>query len=367
MKPKIKPYITVFPISDEEWGFRGGAEEILRIRPKGADAARAMRVMLPYLDGEHETADILAELGRQGISAAASIALLKHLEQNAVLEDDLKDPLTDEDDPRVKRQLSFFSRFSMDGGRALQRRLLEARVGLIGDGGLGPVALRQLKASGIGEIVVFPVRPDAAWHEPNLTGGPESPPGRVTMHAIDRPRIWPDGLDVPLPNLLVVALSAHDPALLDDVERLSFEKNVPWCLLQISSAREASVGPFFLPRESACYSCMEGRVLSNLRFPKEYLAFRQHLQEQEQASAEIGCLSGFYDFIAGIATIEIVKFLTACSVPQLVGRFITFDTTTWASEVHDVLRLPQCRCRLDQPTFFPWKEVHYVKRQGPRS
>lgn len=122
-----------------------------------------------------------------------------------------------------------------------------------------------------------------------------------------------------------------------------------------------------MPRESACYSCMEGRVLSNLRYPREHLALRNQLDEAERPSAPVGGLIAYYELIAGIAVVEIIKFLTGVGIPQLVGRMLAVDTSTWTSEIHDVLRLPQCRCRLEQPTYFPWKEANYAKRQGSRS
>ncbi|MDC3956070.1 TOMM precursor leader peptide-binding protein [Polyangium jinanense] len=322
--------------------------------------------MLPYLDGTHETSEIFMELDRKGLSAATARALLERLERTAILEHALDAPLDEDeqDDPAIRRQRSFFSRFADDGGRALQKRLQSSRVGLVCDAGLGPVVLRQLTQSGIEDVLVFPVRPELARCELSVASTRLSSVARVAVHSLDRRRIWPDGLAAPLPDLFIVALAADDPELLESMEEFSFERNVPWLLLQVDSSREASIGPLFVPRESACYSCMEGRVLSNLRFPGEYLAFREHLRRQQHASAEIGGLAAFYELTAGIAVMEVVKFITGYSAPQLVGRLLTVDTTTWSSEFHDVLRLPQCRCRLGQETFFPWKEPCYVSRQG---
>jgi bacteriocin biosynthesis cyclodehydratase domain-containing protein len=348
---------------DGQWNLFKGSEELVRVSPKTNEACEALEVLIGLLDGRYDRSSIISTLIQHGVREMTVRKLLDYFEANQLLEECVDTALVP--DVRAERQLTFLSHFSTDGGHQLQTILKDSKISVICSEGFDGVLLRQLSEAGIGHVHLFHV--DREADSTYMLRDSLSPACRVTVSNLDRSNFEQVYADDLLPNLFLVGLDTHDPDLLGKVERFSFERNVPWCPVQITSPRELCVGPIFLPRDSACYSCMEGRRLSNLSLPNEYLALRNHLESQHQSSRPIGGLAPVFEVAAGIVVVEIVKFLTKFSVPQLVGRFLALDTLTWQTEIHDVLRLPQCRCRTGQPTHFPWKEASYAKRQGPRS
>ena len=49
-KPRLKSFLTVYPLSSDTWALRGGSEELWRIKLNDG-AARTLGLLLSYLDG----------------------------------------------------------------------------------------------------------------------------------------------------------------------------------------------------------------------------------------------------------------------------------------------------------------------------
>jgi hypothetical protein len=77
-------------------------------------------------------------------------------------------------------------------------------------------------------------------------------------------------------------------------------------------------------------------------------------------------LSAFFEILAGVAVVELVKYLTGISVPHLAGRFITVRLTDWETEIHEVLKVPHLEAESGLPRVFPWKEIPYDARKTRR-
>src|SRR5882762_5480491 len=85
--PRLKTFLAVFPISENTWGLRGGADEVWRLKLNDARAVRALGALLPYLDGQTATEDILGSLEASGIHRGAAAAVLRQLEASSLLEE----------------------------------------------------------------------------------------------------------------------------------------------------------------------------------------------------------------------------------------------------------------------------------------
>jgi hypothetical protein len=349
--PRLKVFLSVFPIAETTWGLRGGSDEVWRVKLTDERAVRAFGALLPYLNGRTATDEILRSLEITGIHQAAAVAVLRQLEASSLIEEADASGLSEVELSRFDHQIRFFSRFTQRGGAHVQSAVGESRVALLADGALGESMYGRLAGAGFGEIVILTSRPaDArAWIERAA-----STPARTSVHHLDRAEIWPAD-DGPLPAVLVVCQDAHDPRLLEAVDRVSKQHALPWLLVRNLDLQEGWVGPLFVPGETASYLSLEARLRSNMpRFP-EYLAFDAHVRASEPPAAMGGLHAGF-DLLASIATIELIKFVTRIRVPDLLGKFLTINLWTWETELHEVLRLPALdRNEATSPAVFPWK------------
>lgn len=365
-KPKLKDFLTVFPISDSTWGLRGASDELWRMKIRDRRGVDVFGQVLPYLDGRHALDAIVAELERREIQRTEVLQLLERMEQAHLLEEGDAGGLSPDDVEHFRSQITFFSRYSSDGGALRQARLLQTRVGVIGEGALVGCVLRQLAASGFGEIVALGGAA-SAWTPAD--GGAAHNGRSVHFEALDlsRESIWPDGTTDRLPQLFVVALEGEDPQLLEAMDAFSKRRKLPWLLLRASDAQGGWVGPLFVPDETACYRSLQARLFGNMQYFSEQQAFERHLKQEGRAASPCGGLHAFFELLAAIAVVESVKYVTGINVPHLAGRFVTVSLTNWDTESHDVLRVPGLGLdEASRPQLFAWKEIPYADIEAQR-
>jgi hypothetical protein len=353
--PRLKTFLSIFPLSETTWGLRGGSDEMWRVKLTDERAIRAFGALLPYLNGQTATEKILESLESAGIHRGAAAAVLRQLEASSLLEEADASGLSAGELERFEDQIRFFSRFTQQGGAKFQAALRDSRVALLADGALGESLYRGLAHAGFGEVVILSGQPEKAqgWVE-SVTGTRP----RTTVLALDRGDIWPAEASA-LPRVLVVCQEAHDPLLLEAVDALSKRRLVPWLLVRNLDLQEGWVGPFFVPGETASYLSLEARLRGNMQSFPEYLAFDAHVRATERPAALGGLYAGF-DLLASIAVIELVKFATEIKVPQLLGKFLTVNLWTWEAELHEVLRLPALdRGPAPRPAVHPWKVLSH--------
>jgi hypothetical protein len=353
--PRLKAYLTVFPISDATWGVRGGSDEVWRIKLTDERAIRAFSALLPYLNGTVATDDILRSLEIGGVHRGAALAVLRQLEASSLLEEAGPSSLSQTETGPFASQIRFFSRFTQRGGAQLQSAVGESRVAMLADGALGKSMYGRLTGAGFDDVTILTERPTEARMWIDRDAGAQS---RSIVRTLDRDQVWPED-ERPLPAVLVVCQDAHDPVLLEAVDRVSKRHRLPWLLVRYFDLQEGWVGPLFVPGETASYLSLEARLRANMpRFP-EYLAFDTHVRASGRPPAS-GGLHASFDMLSAIATIELIKFVTGIRVPDLLGKFMTINFWNWETELHEVLRLPALdRGEPTSPTVSPWKIAHY--------
>lgn len=373
-RPRLKGFVTVFPIADELWGLQGGREELWRIQLRGKEALSIFSALLPHLDGQRTVDEILAELEAQGLRPQPARALLQRLEGNGLLEEGGYKALSDEQRSRYFDQLNFFSHFSSRADD-LQASLHSARVAVVGTSRLSFMIATLLEEAGVGTVDLLEtdsayastaaaprrVPEDAASNRaPDRYQRPDSviQDGSFDAETLVRGGDGGDG-----PGFVVVTRESHSTRILEAVNQLSLERDAPWLLVEALSAKEGTVGPLFVPGQTACFACMESRLRSNLLYDDEYLALQHHLGNGHPPPPTCGALHPFQQTLAGIAACEVVKFLTSIKTPQLAGKALTLDLFNWNAELHDILRVPRCPvCRPPAPEPFAWRALPYEKR-----
>jgi bacteriocin biosynthesis cyclodehydratase domain-containing protein len=349
-RPKLKSFLTVFPISETTWGVRGGSDELWRLKLGHKEAMRTFAALLPYLTGRHSTDEIFAELESQGIAPGAVRAILERLVRASFLEEGREVLLSAREAATFRDQIVLFSRFTNEGGEKYQHALLASRVAVWGDGRFSASLERQLAAAGFGHIVRLVADP-AAGREGAAEGGLTV----VETLASVPETVWPQ--EVAVPDLLFVPQQEHDPTLLEAVDAFSRHRRVPWMLVRALDFREGWVGPLFIPGETASYRSLDARLRGNMPFYEESQAYDRKVRSSGKAADTLGGLHAFFELLAAVAVIEAVKLVSGIRVPELMGKFLTLDPWRWEIETHEVLRVPWIDQGLTAPpATFPWKE-----------
>lgn len=329
-KPTLKKFLTVFPISETTWGLRGGSDELWRLKLRDEEATNAL-ALLGYLNGKYLVEEIIDEMASKGVEADEVSLLLQRMEDASLIEEADSFGLSEQQERDFHSQITFFSRYTSEGGAKYQARISASRVDIIGDGKLGRSLRRQLAEAGFGEIVLR-----------------------------DRDSVWIEE-DDSLPALIFVAQQAEDPQLLEAVDRLSKLKKVPWMLVRSMESQVGWVGPLFIPDETACYRSLEARLRSNLEYFPEHQVFTNYLREKRTPAADCGGLHAFFELLSAVAVVEAIKFLANVTVPSLAGRFLTINLNNWDVETHEVLRVPPLGLEVTEPRLFAWKEMPHIE------
>jgi molybdopterin-synthase adenylyltransferase len=321
-------------------------EEDLRIEQPDEVA----RGLLAALDGTRTVAELGRDFGRERVADA-----LAALSSAGLLEDGADDALvTPRERARHDRQLRYFSDVAAAGAPSEhQRRLREARVLMLGVGGLGSWASYALACCGIGELVL--VDHDRV-EESNFNRQilyRERDVGRVKVHVAAEALRDFDSVCrlVPVERRLedvagvrelaehadVVVNSADWPA--HDIERwvnqACFEAGVPFITMS-HSPPVGRVGPLYVPGVTGCFACQEATY-------REVFPLYDEIVEQRRARpSPAATLGPVCAFVGGQVALEVLHQLTGLVRPATLGRAHIYDLRTMTVTREEVPRLPGC-------------------------
>lgn len=353
-KPRLKSYLTVFPAADNRWILQGGEGELWRLNLT-QNHYEVFSALVPLLNGTLERQSILEAIQGRGLSRDLAVSFLDRLEAGALLEEADTDTLTREEQGRHSEQIAFFSRFTdTQGGAALQAKLRDARVDIVGSGTLVNTVAHELASAGVGQLRLIRPREDASV--PASLPFPDHKGVSVETAALG------DGYSLPASHapskLLIVGLESWDPGLLESINEQAVAAKITWLLVQARSLRSGTVGPLFIPGTTACYMCLDRRLASQVAFYTEYEALTEYLKQQRTDSRPSGALRPSLSALAGLTAVEAIKHLAEFTPPALAGAFLTVDWFTLATERHEVLKLPRCAyCRGPRIETFPWSRA----------
>ncbi len=349
-KPRLKKFLTLYPIDEKSWGIRGGGGESWSIKLHQENVMRCFGALLPFLNGSRDRKEILQEVAAMGLDPEIAGKLLGRLESASLIEDSDPAGLAPEQQERFASQINLFSAFTSEGGAKYQAMLLDSRVGVVGTGSLAQSLCRSLATSGFGQVSFLPT----------AEGSQGAASFATEVLTLDRESILAETDTEPLPKVMVVTQTAHDPELLEAMHDFSVKHNVPWLLVRAIDQTEGWVGPLFVPRDTASYVSFEARLRGNMTGYDEYVSFDKYLRTPEGKASEVGGLHAFHDVMAGIAATELIKLVTNITVPVLASKFISVNMWTLETEIHEVLRFPRIEDEAySRPSVFPWKELPY--------
>lgn len=143
-------------------------------------------------------------------------------------------------------------------------------------------------------------------------------------------------------NLLVGCFNRDFESAQHWINRASLELEKPAVYAQ-SSAHVALVGPFVLPGQTPCYMCYRMRGIACASDFQEAMAYEEFVNRRKiPPSNDRPAMPSLAPYIASILALEIIKRFVVGSPPSLAGRLLEFDALSLRTEMHPILRQPEC-------------------------
>jgi bacteriocin biosynthesis cyclodehydratase domain-containing protein len=347
-RPRIKRTLELLTsASGDVYILRPAEEDDLRIEQPDETA----RALLGALDGTRTLEELERDFGSERTRRA-----LGDLDELGLVDDAADDgdvPATVR--ARYDRQLRYFGDLASGGETAsgCQRRLDEARVAVLGVGGLGSWASYALACCGVGELVL--VDGDRV-EESNLNRQIlycERDLGRRKVDAaadalsafnsscrLETVARRLDGVEAVrrvADGAHFVVSGADWPA--HDIERwvnaACFELGVPFISMS-HSPPVARVGPLYVPGETGCFECQE--MTYRERFP----LYDELVEQRRGRPSQAATLGPVCAFVGGQVALETVHQITGVCAPATLGRAHIYDLRTMTVTHEDVPRVPGC-------------------------
>ena len=144
------------------------------------------------------------------------------------------------------------------------------------------------------------------------------------------------------PAALVCICEAPDLALQLAINDAACAARTPCLFVDLSHGRHATVGPFYLPDDGACYRCFRSRLRENTAAFTELRAAEEQMIATGLPLPEAGCLPAHRHLVVGIAAAEIVALVTRERPLRTLNRALTvalFQLEMWSEPVW---RVPWC-------------------------
>jgi bacteriocin biosynthesis cyclodehydratase domain-containing protein len=325
---------------------RPSADGDIRIeRPDGEE-----RALLAALDGARTIEQLREEFGAEQVDDV--IAQLQELE---VVEDASDDELiAPRERERFDRQLRYFS--DLGGGLApsqCQERLREAKVAVLGVGGLGSWSAWALACCGVGEmwlvdgdeVEISNLNRQILYSEADL-GLPKVERAAERLRAF-----YSDCRITATPRRLesqaeIAEFIAGSDFVIDaadwpahDIERwcnaACFEAGIPYITMS-HFPPVARVGPLYVPGETGCFTCQE------IAYRREYPLFDVVVEQRRAQPSPAATLGPACGLIGGQVGLETMHLLTGLAKPSTHGVAHMYDLRTMEVKREPVVPEPEC-------------------------
>ena len=348
LRPRIKRTTEVIETPDGDlYLLRPSAANDIRIEQPNEE----QRQLLQALNGDHTLAELEERFGKEEVSDT-----LAQMHQLEALEDGADDErVSVEERARFDRQLRYFSDV---GGNDLapsecQRRLREARIAVLGVGGLGGSAAWWLACCGVGEMWLIDGDRVEVSNLNRQILYTEADVGLLKVEAAARRlRAFNSSMRVTaaarrlesqsdiakfIAGADVVIDAADWPA--HDIERwcnaACFEAGIPYISMS-HIPPIARVGPLFVPGVTGCFSCQE------IAYRRDYPLFDIAVEQQRAKSSPAATLGPPCGITGGHVAMEVMHLLTGLARPSTLGVAQIYDLRTMEVDREPVVPEPDC-------------------------
>ena len=144
-------------------------------------------------------------------------------------------------------------------------------------------------------------------------------------------------------DFVIVALEEDYEEILNIVNHYCYKKEIPWLRLQIQGAL-CDVGPIFIPKQTACYSCLKIQTNRNMSM-EEYIFSNNSLSKQNKHSVRYPIYPAAR-MGAAIAMSETIKYLiTGNSIVR--GNICSLNSINLNLTLHNVRKVYNCEVCLE--------------------
>lgn len=345
--------VDVVPLGEESFLFRSST---LAVKVEGSMAAFLSRRVLPLLDRPCLLDDI--ELQLKDVAPENLKESLDSLVNARVLERSA-DPMSD---GRNRPLAAFVENLGVKPSDAA-KRLQGARVAIFGLEAHGGHLALELARLGVGAFILgdaFPVQESDALLMPaagyrlgalrqNAVAdaiGAVAPSVSVTLAG----ELSRDSLReiAETASLLVGCFDRGYETAHHWINRAAIATGTPALFAEIRT-HVATVGPCVIPGQSACYMCYRMRRVACEDNYDEAMAYERYLNERKQPCLSSRATAPFLSaHLASLLTAETLKMVAVGLPGTLVSRILDFDSLTFESRFHSILRQPECSACNDE-------------------
>jgi len=309
------------------------------------------RRLLAALDGEHTLEQLHDEFGAETVEEV--LAKMGELE---VIEDAADyDRLQPGEVARLDRQLRYFSDIASGGLTAAlcQERLREAKVAVLGVGGLGGWSAWALACTGVGEMwlidgdrveisnlnrQILYTEADLGLLKVECAAARLRAFNSATKITAEARRLESqDDIAEFIAGSDVVIDAADWPA--HDIERwcnaACFEAGIPYITMS-HFPPVARVGPLYVPGETGCYACQE------ISYRRDYPLFDVAVEQQRAKPSPAATFGPACGMIGGQVALEVMHLLTGLAKPSTHGVAHIYDLRTMEVKREPVVPEPGC-------------------------
>lgn len=348
MRPRLKRTIERIDAPNGDVVLMRSSADDIRIEQPDAEE----RQLLEALDGSRTQAELEASFGSSEVEDV--IGQMQELE---LLEDAADDELVPHGErARFDRQLRYFSDLTSTGGvtpSECQARLREARVAVLGVGGLGGRVAYELACCGVGEMWLID---GDRVEESNLNRQiqyAEADIGRLKVEATaERLRAFNSSIEVkPVPQRVenegqLADLIAGADIVIDAADWPAYEIE-HWCnaacfavgvpyIAMSHFPPVARAGPLYVPGETGCFACQD------ISYRREYPLYDVAVEQRRAQPSPAATLGPACGLVGGLVGAEVMHFLTKLTPPAMLGVGYIYDLRTMEVERFEVVPEPEC-------------------------
>ena len=325
--PRLRLHISVVAHSADVVELRDGVWNPVSVTLSDDEEQGTLTRIVRLVDGDHTPSEIARQAGA---SRSQVEGVLDRLRELRLVEDDASSAL----DHYVERALPTLLPF---GGRPSSEN---TGAVVLGFGEVAAeIATHLDRALGAGTAELHTADSAAVKHL-------LSEPTAATLDGFEFEE-WCEPFAEWRGRHLVWASDVVRPDHLRMVNRLALHLGITW-IHACADGPFLLIGPTFVPGRTACYECLDLRVLMNLREARSYQRYKEALADGRASGRTAPLDSTLASMLAAHTSFEVLNMLTT-GAGFTVGRMLAVYLPTMEFAFNEVLRVPGCGACASEP------------------
>jgi molybdopterin-synthase adenylyltransferase len=234
---------------------------------------------------------------------------------------------------------------------------LEASTVIVSNlGGVGSTIARILARAGVGKLVL--IDPKLVNCSDELFGYNEGGVGRPRAEILATDMSMRHSTDIVSIVASVDTLGDYDNIVStsslvvlasDNMSLSGYERTNAACLkhgVRWISARidrsQAVIGPFIVPDQTACFTCLELRARANADHPQEHEAIYRHWKSTDGCPDSWPTIAPFVNIVGNYVALDVQRILSGSQPSVVLGRLLNLNLNTFEARFNTILKLPRC-------------------------